>query len=90
VDDQEQVQPDEHGGDDDDENGGDGRRAIVSVPAITLEGDANGAPHPDPASYAEKFTGRYTHSLIAGGVGHNLPQEAPEAFAEAVVEVGGY
>jgi pimeloyl-ACP methyl ester carboxylesterase len=63
-------------------------RAIVSVPAITLEGDANGAPH--PASYAEKFTGRYTQSLIVGGVGHNLPQEAPEAFAEAVVEVGGY
>jgi pimeloyl-ACP methyl ester carboxylesterase len=63
---------------------------VVTVPAITLEGDANGAPHPDPASYAEKFTGRYTHRLIAGGVGHNLPQEAPEAFAEAVVEVDGY
>ena len=63
---------------------------VVTVPAITLEGDANGAPHPDPASYAEKFTGRYTHRLVAGGVGHNLPQEAPEAFAEAVVEVDGY
>ena len=63
---------------------------VITVPAITLEGDANGAPHPDPASYAEKFTGRYTHRLIAGGVGHNLPQEAPEAFAEAVVEVDGY
>jgi pimeloyl-ACP methyl ester carboxylesterase len=63
---------------------------VVTVPAITLEGDANGAPHPDPASYAEKFTGRYTHRLVAGGVGHNLPQEAPQAFAEAVVEVDGY
>jgi len=63
---------------------------VVTVPAITLEGDANGAPHPDPASYAQKFTGRYTHRLIAGGVGHNLPQEAPEVFAEAVVEVDGY
>src|SRR5215211_5961530 len=62
----------------------------IDVPTITLEGDANGAPHPDPTSYAEKFTGRYTHRLIAGGVGHNLPQEAPQAFAEAVVEVDGY
>jgi pimeloyl-ACP methyl ester carboxylesterase len=63
---------------------------VITVPAITLEGDANGAPHPDPASYGEKFTGKYTHRLIAGGVGHNLPQEAPQAFAEAVVEVGGH
>ena len=63
---------------------------VITVPAITLEGDANGAPHPDPASYAEKFTGKYTHRLIAGGVGHNLPQEAPQAFAEAVVEVDSY
>ncbi len=63
---------------------------VITVPAITLEGDANGAPHPDPAAYAEKFTGKYTHRLIAGGVGHNLPQEAPQAFAEAVVEVDGY
>jgi len=60
---------------------------VIGVPTITLEGDANGAPHPDPASYAEKFTGKYTHRLIAGGVGHNLPQEAPEAFANAVIEV---
>jgi pimeloyl-ACP methyl ester carboxylesterase len=60
------------------------------VPAITLEGDANGAPHSDPASYAEKFTGKYRHRLIAGGVGHNLPQEAPQAFAEAVIEVDGF
>jgi pimeloyl-ACP methyl ester carboxylesterase len=63
---------------------------VITVPAITLEGDANGAPHPDPASYAEKFTGKYTHRLVAGGVGHNLPQEAPQALAEAVVEVGGH
>jgi pimeloyl-ACP methyl ester carboxylesterase len=63
---------------------------VITVPAITLEGDANGAPHPDPAAYAEKFTGKYTHRLIAGGVGHNLPQEAPQAFAEAIVEVDGY
>jgi pimeloyl-ACP methyl ester carboxylesterase len=62
---------------------------VITVPAITLEGDANGAPHPDPAAYAEKFTGKYTHRLIAGGVGHNLPQEAPQAFAEAVIEVDG-
>jgi pimeloyl-ACP methyl ester carboxylesterase len=63
---------------------------VITVPAITLEGDANGAPHPDPVSYAEKFTGKYRHRLIAGGVGHNLPQEAPQTFAEAVVEVDGY
>ena len=63
---------------------------VITVPAITLEGDANGAPHPDPAAYAEKFTGKYTHRLIAGGVGHNLPQEAPQAFAAALVEVDGY
>jgi pimeloyl-ACP methyl ester carboxylesterase len=63
---------------------------VITVPAITLEGDANGAPHPDPAAYAEKFSGKYTHRLIAGGVGHNLPQEAPEAFAEAIVEADGY
>ena len=63
---------------------------VITVPAITLEGDANGAPHPEPASYAEKFTGTYTHRLIGGGIGHNLPQEAPQAFAVAVVEVDGY
>jgi pimeloyl-ACP methyl ester carboxylesterase len=50
---------------------------VITVPAITLEGDANGAPHPEPASYAERFTGKYNHRLVAGGVGHNLPQEAP-------------
>lgn len=63
---------------------------VIAVPAITLEGDANGAPHPDPASYAKKFVGKYTHRLIKGGVGHNLPQEAPEAFARAIVEVDSY
>jgi pimeloyl-ACP methyl ester carboxylesterase len=62
----------------------------ITVPTITLEGDANGAPHPEPASYAAKFTGKYTHRTITGGVGHNLPQEAPEAFVDAVVEVDGY
>jgi len=62
---------------------------VITVPAVTLEGDANGAPHPDPAAYAEKFSGKYTHRQIAGGVGHNMPQEAPLAFAEAVVEVDG-
>jgi len=60
---------------------------IITVPTITLEGDANGAPHPDPSAYAMKFSGRYSHRLIEGGVGHNLPQEAPEAFADAVLEL---
>jgi pimeloyl-ACP methyl ester carboxylesterase len=60
---------------------------VVTVPTITLEGDANGAPHPDPSSYAKKFSGKYAHRIIKGGIGHNLPQEAPQAFAEAVVEV---
>jgi pimeloyl-ACP methyl ester carboxylesterase len=60
----------------------------IPVPTITLEGDANGAPHPEPASYAKRFTGKYKHELITGGIGHNLPQEAPEAFANAVIEVG--
>ena len=60
---------------------------VIAVPTITLEGDANGAPHPDPSSYAEKFSGTYSHRTIEGGVGHNLPQEAPEAFANAVIEV---
>jgi pimeloyl-ACP methyl ester carboxylesterase len=59
----------------------------IAVPTITLEGDANGAPHPDAGSYAKKFSGRYEHRVISGGIGHNLPQEAPEAFAKAVVDV---
>jgi pimeloyl-ACP methyl ester carboxylesterase len=62
----------------------------ITVPTITLEGDANGAPHPDPGSYANKFLGKYTHRVIKGGIGHNLPQEAPQAFTEAIVEVDGY
>jgi pimeloyl-ACP methyl ester carboxylesterase len=57
----------------------------ITVPTITLEGDANAAPHPDPASYAKKFSGKYTHQLLRGGIGHNLPQEAPQAFADAVI-----
>jgi pimeloyl-ACP methyl ester carboxylesterase len=60
----------------------------ISVPTITLEGDANGAPHPDPSVYAGKFTGPYSHRTIGGGTGHNLPQEAPEEFAAAIVDAG--
>ena len=63
---------------------------VITVPAITLEGDANGAPHLDSSTYAAKFAGKYAHRIITGGIGHNLPQEAPEAFAEAVSEVDGY
>jgi pimeloyl-ACP methyl ester carboxylesterase len=59
----------------------------ITVPSITMEGDANGAPHPEPAAYAQKFSGRYEHRLITGGIGHNLPQEAPQAFAQAVIDV---
>jgi pimeloyl-ACP methyl ester carboxylesterase len=59
----------------------------IAVPTITMEGDANGAPHPEPSAYRKKFTGRYEHRTIKGGIGHNLPQEAPQAFAEAVVDV---
>ncbi len=59
----------------------------IAVPTITLEGDANGAPHPDPAVYAKKFSGKYHHQLLTGGIGHNPPQEAPQAFAQAVVDV---
>ncbi len=63
---------------------------IITVPTITLEGDANGAPHPDAGSYARRFSGKYTHRVIGEGIGHNLPQEAPRAFADAIVEVDGY
>jgi pimeloyl-ACP methyl ester carboxylesterase len=63
---------------------------VITVPTITLEGDANGAPHPDPSSYAKRFSGKYANRIITGGIGHNLPQEAPEAFAKAIVDVGGY
>ena len=62
---------------------------VITVPTITLEGDANGAPHPPPSAYATKFSGRYSHRTIDGGTGHNLPQEAPEAFARAVIDVDG-
>jgi pimeloyl-ACP methyl ester carboxylesterase len=62
----------------------------IAVPTITLEGDANGAPHPTPSSYAKKFSGKYSHRTIKGGIGHNLPQEAPREFAKAVIEADGY
>ena len=57
------------------------------MPAITLEGDANGAPHPPATAYARRFSGRYEHRALTGGIGHNLPQEAPAAFAQAVIDV---
>jgi pimeloyl-ACP methyl ester carboxylesterase len=63
---------------------------VITVPTITMEGDANGAPHADPVSYAKKFSGKYLHRTIKGGIGHNLPQEAPQEFAKAVIEVDGY
>ena len=59
----------------------------ITVPTITLEGDANGAPHPEPSAYAKRFTGKYEHRTITGGVGHNLPQEAPRDFTQAVMDV---
>jgi len=59
----------------------------ISIPTITMEGDANGAPHPPANAYAKKFTGKYEFRLVSGGIGHNLPQEAPEAFAKAVIDV---
>ena len=59
----------------------------ITLPAITLEGDANGAPHPAPSAYRSKFAGRYEHRDLSGGIGHNLPQEAPKAFAQAVLDV---
>ena len=63
---------------------------VISAPAITLEGDANGAPHPEPGAYTKKFSGKYEHRTIEGGIGHNLPQEAPQAFAKAVIDVDGF
>ncbi|MBO9563839.1 MAG: alpha/beta hydrolase [Niastella sp.] len=62
----------------------------ITVPAVTLEGDANGAPHPAPADYAARFKGKYAHHTLTGGIGHNLPQEAPKAFAEAIIEAAGF
>jgi pimeloyl-ACP methyl ester carboxylesterase len=64
-----------------------GAAPLITVPTITMEGDANGAPHPEPATYRSKFSGRYEHRTITGGVGHNLPQEAPQAFARAVLDI---
>ena len=61
----------------------------IEVPTITMEGDANGAPHPGPDAYRAKFDGRYEHRLITGGIGHNLPQEAPRDFAAAIMDVNG-
>jgi pimeloyl-ACP methyl ester carboxylesterase len=61
---------------------------VITVPTITLEGDANGAPHPEPSAYAAKFSGPYSHRTIQGGVGHNLPQEAPAVFTDAILELG--
>jgi pimeloyl-ACP methyl ester carboxylesterase len=63
---------------------------VITVPTITLEGDANEAPHPDASSYAKKFSGRYAHRTVDGVVGHNLPQEAPQALDRAVVDVDGF
>jgi pimeloyl-ACP methyl ester carboxylesterase len=63
------------------------QKPAIGVPTITMEGDANGAPHPEPAAYAKMFSGNYSHRTIKGGIGHNLPQEAPQAVAEAVADV---
>ena len=63
---------------------------VIDVPTITMEGDANGAPHPDSSAYAKKFSGRYAHRVVTGGIGHNLPQEAPRAFAQAILDVDGF
>jgi pimeloyl-ACP methyl ester carboxylesterase len=63
---------------------------VITVPTITLESDANGAPHPDPSAYAKRFAGPYAHRLVTAGIGHNLPQEAPAAFAQAVKDVDRY
>jgi pimeloyl-ACP methyl ester carboxylesterase len=63
---------------------------VITVPTITLEGDANGAPHPDPGTYRAKFSGKYAHRTISGGIGHDLPQEAPQAFAEAIIDADSY
>ncbi|MBK1657277.1 alpha/beta fold hydrolase [Paracraurococcus ruber] len=65
------------------------RFPAIGVPTITLEGDANGAPHAEPAAYAGRFTGRYAHRTLTGGIGHNLPQEAPRAFAAAIIDAAG-
>ena len=63
---------------------------VITVPTITLEGDSNGAAHPDSSAYAKKFSGKYAYRLIKGGIGHNLPQEAPQDFAQAIIDVDGF
>jgi len=63
---------------------------VITIPTITLEGDANGAPHAESSVYANKFSGKYAHIVIKGGIGHNLPQEAPEEFADAIIKVDGF
>ena len=60
---------------------------VIAIPTITMEGDANGAPHPEPAAYAKKFSGHYEHRTLTGGIGHNLPQEAPQAFTQAIIDI---
>lgn len=60
---------------------------VIAIPSITMEGDANGAPHPEPAAYAKKFSGHYEHRTLTGGIGHNLPQEAPQAFTQAIIDI---
>lgn len=67
-----------------------GAGPVIAVPTITMEGDANGAPHPAPAAYRAKFSGRYEHRTLTGGIGHNLPQEAPQAFAQAILDVDSF
>jgi pimeloyl-ACP methyl ester carboxylesterase len=63
---------------------------VITIPTVTLEGDANGAPHAESNAYANKFSGKYSHKIIKGGIGHNLPQEAPKEFADAIIEVDSY
>jgi pimeloyl-ACP methyl ester carboxylesterase len=63
---------------------------VITLPTVTLEGDANGAPHPDASVYAKKFSGRYSHKVVSRGIGHNLPQEAPRTFADAIIEADDY
>jgi pimeloyl-ACP methyl ester carboxylesterase len=67
-----------------------GQSPVIAVPAITLEGDSNGAAHPDPAAYRKKFSGKYANRIIGGGIGHNLPQEAPQAFVQAIIDVDAF
>ena len=63
---------------------------VITMPTMTLEGDANGAPHPGRQCLRQEFLGRYAHCIITGGVGHNLPQEALQAFVQAIVDVDAY